>query len=175
MPRPTFTIVILLIVLCVTLSAGVSQAEQYDIVKDGKLTDHARFVGVFHPQRNQKDDGAFTFGGLYNFLYAGAGFTSPDARIYTKLSLGSSNAPKPGQNYGAILSVNSGGVSLSQDDKGRFHVNYGMKDFNGVNCSSTHTGRPLPIIPSGTPFELERQRQRGVLHSPMPAVEEHAA
>ena len=142
-------------VLGVTLSADVLQAEQYDIVKAGNLTENARFVGTFHPQRDQKNDGTFTFGRLHNFLYAGAGFTSPEARIRTKLSLGNSNVHVPGQNYGAILSINNMGVSLEQDKKGRFYVGYGVKDFNGANCSSTHSGQALPVVPSGTPFEME--------------------
>jgi sialidase-1 len=134
----------------VTLSAEVLQAEQYDIVKDGKLTDYARFVGVFHPQQDQKDDGMFTFGQLYNFLYAGAGFTSPDARIYAKLSLS-----KPDSPTGAILSVNNIGVALTQEDDGRFRVNYHVKDFNNDDSTSTHTGHPLPKILPGKPFEIE--------------------
>jgi sialidase-1 len=134
---------------------GVAQAERYDIVKDGKLTEHARFVGQFHPGDRQHDDGTFTFGHLYNFLYAGAGFTRPDARIYARLSLGHSNAPQPGERYGAILSVNGGAVYLSQDEEGRFRVDYGMTDFDGENFLSEHAGRPLPIVPAGTPFELE--------------------
>jgi sialidase-1 len=161
MPRPIVSIAFLLILLCVTLSATVLQAEQYDIVKDGKLTDYARFVGVFHPQRDQKDDGTFTFGRLHNYLYAGAGFTSPDARIFAKLSLATSNTPVPGRNYGAILSINNMALSLEQDAKGRFHVAYGVKGWNGGTLSSTHTGPPLPIIPSGTPFEMDVILQDG--------------
>lgn len=150
MSRPSSTIVILLTVLYVTLSAGVLQAEKYDIVKDGKLTDHARFVGVFHPQRDQKDDGTFTFGRLYNFLYAGAGFTSPDARIYVRLSLGKPNSPTA-----AILSVNSMDVVLTQEDDARFRVSYGVKDFNNGSMASTHAGQVLPKILPGQPFEIE--------------------
>ena len=155
MSRLTFTIVFLLLALAAPLLAEGPKATRYDIVKAGTLTENARFVGSFHPQRDQKNDGTFTFGNLYKFLYAGAGFTSPDARIYTKLSLGNSNAPVPGQNYGAILSINNMSVFLEQDSKGRFRVGYSGKDFNGGNMPTTHTGPALPIVPAGTPFEME--------------------
>ncbi len=150
MQRPIFSIIFLVTVLCVTLSANVVQAERYDIVKDGKRTDYARFVGIFDPGREQKDDGTFTFGNLYNYLYAGAGFTSPDGRIYAKLSLS-----EPGSPSGAILSVNDMGVALTQEDDGRFRVNYHVKDFNGGDSSATHAGHPLPKILPGQPFEIE--------------------
>ena len=153
--RPIFSLVFLLMVLGVTLSADVLQAEQYDIVKAGKLTENARFVGTFHPQRDQKNDGTFTFGKLGKYLYAGAGFTSPDAQIHVKLSLGNSNAPVPGQNYGACLTINGIECMLQQIAEGRFRVMYMMKDFNGVKGLRTHAGQPLPIIPAGTPFEMD--------------------
>ena len=147
MSRLKFSIVFLLLVLAAPLVADSPTENRYDIVKDGKLTEYARFVGKFHPQRDQKNDCTFTFGGLYNFLYAGSGFTSPDALIHVKLSLGNSNTPVPGQNYGAIFMINGMNVSLSQDADGRFRVGYGAKDFNGKKRASTHTGQPLPIIP----------------------------
>ncbi|MDP6630151.1 MAG: hypothetical protein QGH29_04145, partial [Kiritimatiellia bacterium] len=75
MPRRTLTIVLLSLVLAAPLLADAQKTHHYDIVKAGKLTQYARFVGSFHPQRDQKDDGTFTFGNLHNFLYAGAGFT----------------------------------------------------------------------------------------------------
>jgi sialidase-1 len=155
MTRLTFTAAFLLLVLVAPLVAESPKSHQYDIVRAGKLTPYARFVGKFHPQRDQKDDGTFTFGRLHNFLYAGAGFTSPDARIHVKLSLGNSNTPVPGQNYGAILSINGMAVHLQQEADGRFRVGYGLKDFNGANRTSSHTGQPFPIIPTGTPFEMD--------------------
>ncbi|MDE0838000.1 MAG: sialidase family protein [Kiritimatiellae bacterium] len=155
MPRPTLSIAFLLLALAAPLLADGPKDHQYDIVKAGKLTENARFAGKFHPLRDQKDDGTFTFGHLHNYLHAGAGFTSPDARVFVKLSLATSNTPVPGRNYGAILSINNMGLSLEQDTKGRFHVGYGVKGWNGDKLSSTHTGPPLPIIPSGTPFEME--------------------
>jgi len=155
MPRLTFTLAFLLLALASPLVLAAPKEHHYDIVRAGKLSEHARFVGKFHPQRDQKDDGTFTFGNLYNFLYAGSGFTSPDARIHVKLSLGSSNTPVPGQNYGAILMINGMDVCLSQKADGRFLVSYGMKDFNGKGRISTHAGPPLPIVPEGTPFEMD--------------------
>ena len=155
MTRLKFNIVYLLLVLAAPLLAESLKEHQYDIVKAGTLTEYARFVGKFHPQRDQKNDGTFTFGRLYNFLYAGSGFTSPDARIHVKLSLGNSNTPVPGQNYGAILMINGMAVSLSQEADGRFRVGYGATDFNGKKRASTHSGQPLPIIPEGTPFEMD--------------------
>ncbi|MBT7068280.1 MAG: exo-alpha-sialidase [Verrucomicrobia bacterium] len=155
MPRLTFRIAFLLLVLATPLLADGPKTHQYDIVKAGKLTEYARFVGSFHPQRDQKDDGTFTFGNLHNFLYAGAGFTSPDAKIHVKLSLANSDTHVPGRNYGAILAINGIGIHLQQDVEGRFRVGYGVKDFNGANRSSTHTGQPLPLIPQGTPLEMD--------------------
>jgi sialidase-1 len=155
MLRLIFSIAVLLQVLAAPLVLAAPKDHQYDIVKAGKLTENARFVGKFHPQRDQKNDGTFTFGRLHNFLYAGAGFTSPDARIHVKLSLGNANTPVPGQSYGAIFMINGMDVSLSQDTDGRFLVSYGTKDRNGKGRTSTHAGPPLPIIPDGTPFEMD--------------------
>ncbi len=155
MTRLTLSIHLLFLLLASPLLATPPKDHQYDMVKAGKLTKYARFVGSFHPQRDQKNDGTFTFGNLHNFLYAGSGFTSPDARIHVKLSLGNSNTPVPGQNYGAILMINGMAVHLQQEPDGRFCVGYGVKDFNSKGMTSTHTGQPLPIIPKGTPFEMD--------------------
>jgi sialidase-1 len=155
MPRLTFTAAFLLLVLAAPLILSAPEDHQYDIVKAGKLTQYARFVGSFHPQRDQKDDGTFTFGNLHNFLYAGAGFTSPEAQIHVKLSLASSDTHVPGRNYGAILSINGIGIHLQQDVEGRFSVDYGVNDFNGKRRMAKHAGPPLPLIPQRTPFEMD--------------------
>ena len=51
-------------------------AKRYDFVVGGKLTDDARIIGTTKPEGDKQDDEAFVFGGLLNFVYAGAGFTS---------------------------------------------------------------------------------------------------
>jgi hypothetical protein len=66
---------------------GDASAERYDIVVGGKLTDDARITGTTKPEGDREDDGAFVFAGLHNFVCAGAGFTSLDARIVAKLSI----------------------------------------------------------------------------------------
>ena len=66
---------------------GEASAERFDIVVGGKLTDDARITGTTKPEGDREDDGAFVFSGLHNFVCAGAGFTSPDARIVAKLSI----------------------------------------------------------------------------------------
>ncbi|MBW8016395.1 MAG: exo-alpha-sialidase [Planctomycetes bacterium] len=155
MTRLTLSIHLLFLLLASPLVAAPPKDHQYDIVKAGKLTENARFVGTFHPQRDQKNDGTFTFGNLHNFLYAGSGFTSPDARIHVKLSLGNANTRVPGRNYGGILMINGMAVHLQQDVEGRFLVGYGVKDFNGKGRMATHAGPPMPILRDGTPFEMD--------------------
>ena len=66
---------------------GEASAERYDIVVGGKLTDDARITGTTKPGGDREDDEAFVFSGLHNFVCAGAGFTSPNARIVAKLSI----------------------------------------------------------------------------------------
>jgi len=151
MSRPTFTILIPLMVLCVFLSTGSLKAKKYDIVKDGKLTEHARFVGVFHPQRDQKDDGTFTFGNLYNFLHAGAGFTTADARICIKLSMSD-----PRVKTGAIIWLNNQGVNLGQSDDNRFYVSTQSHERSSEKKPDIrHAGEAIDPLEPGTPFEVE--------------------
>ncbi|NQV35029.1 MAG: hypothetical protein HQ515_20210, partial [Phycisphaeraceae bacterium] len=60
---------------------------EYDIITDGKLTRHGAIVGRSTRAGDGKDDQAFILNGLYKFVYAGAGFRSPNARIHARLSM----------------------------------------------------------------------------------------
>ena len=60
---------------------------EYDIIVDGKLTDSAAVVGGLTREGDRKDDKAFIMGGMFKFVYAGAGFTSPNARIHARVTI----------------------------------------------------------------------------------------
>ena len=60
---------------------------EYDIIRDGKLTRHGAIVGRSTRAGDGKDDNAFVLNGLYEFVYAGAGFRNTDARIHARLSM----------------------------------------------------------------------------------------
>jgi sialidase-1 len=60
---------------------------EYDIIVDGKLTDSASVVGGLTREGDRKDDKAFIMDGMYKFVYAGAGFTSPNARIHARVAI----------------------------------------------------------------------------------------
>jgi sialidase-1 len=60
---------------------------EYDIIVDGNLTRHGAIVGRSTRAGDCKDDRAFILNGLYKFVYAGAGFRSPNARIHARLSM----------------------------------------------------------------------------------------
>ena len=60
---------------------------EYDIIRDGKLTRHGAIVGRFTRAGDGKDGKAFVLNGLYEFVYAGAGFRNTDARIHARLSM----------------------------------------------------------------------------------------
>jgi sialidase-1 len=78
---------IFLVGFCLSTLVSEASGKRYDIVVGGKLTNNARIVGRTKPQGDRADKGSFVFAGLHNFVYAGAGFTSPNARIYAKLSI----------------------------------------------------------------------------------------
>ncbi len=162
--RSRFTIVSLVMVTCMSLTASESMAKRYDIVKNGKLTKHARFVGKFHPGNEQKDDGAFTFGQLYNFLYAGAGFTSPDARIYIKLSMSEVERKFEKRNTGAIISINGQGVNLTQDEDHSLSVSTRTfeDEKNKVPARETK-GKLTKQLAPHKPYEIELVLKNGLL------------
>ena len=60
---------------------------EYDIIRDGKLTRHGAIVGRSTRAGDGKDGKAFVLNGLYEFVYAGAGFRNTDARIHARLSM----------------------------------------------------------------------------------------
>jgi len=73
--------------LGLSLSARPDPASRFDIVVGGKLTKHGGIVGRTTTEGDEKDDKAFVFAGMHKFVYAGAGFTSPNARIHARLSI----------------------------------------------------------------------------------------
>ncbi len=167
--RSRVTIVSLIMATLLSLAASELMAEKYDIVKNGKLTKHARFVGKFHPGNKQKEDGAFTFGKLYNFLYAGAGFTSPNARIYIKLSSSEvertfayANGKKG--NTGAILSINGQAVHLTQDKDHCLAVSTSTFE-DGINKRPAKEvkGKLAEKLTPNKPYEIELVLKNGLL------------
>lgn len=79
--------VLLLLPVLVSLWAPAESVGKYEIIAAGKLTEHAGVVGRITTAGDGQDEDAFVMNGLYKFVYAGAGFSEPDARIYAKLSI----------------------------------------------------------------------------------------
>ena len=104
MPRHSLlTIVAITLLAIVSLWASPADAgvKRYDIVRKGKLTEYASTVGLPRPGKDNAGKDAFVFSGIVRYLYAGAGFTSPDARIVAKFSINKFG------NTGAGLTVNN--------------------------------------------------------------------
>ena len=81
-----------ILLLVVLLAASVLRMDAadpttFDIVRDGRVTDHAGIVGRTTAQGDEQQDHAFVLNGLYKFVYAGAGFTSPNGRIRARLAI----------------------------------------------------------------------------------------
>ena len=89
--RPNLTSAIIVLVaaplLGLSLFARPAQLSKFDVVVDGKPTVHAGIVGRTTTAGDAVDARAFVFRGLHKFVYAGAGFTSPNARIHVRLSI----------------------------------------------------------------------------------------
>ncbi len=68
-------------------AAFPASGETFQIVADGKVTEHAGIVGRTTALGDEKHDRALVLNGLYKFVYAGAGFTSPNARIRARLAI----------------------------------------------------------------------------------------
>lgn len=79
----------LLLVVFTILSPlpAVAEVRTFDIVVDGKVTGHAGIVGRTTASGDQAHDSAFVLNGLYKFVYAGAGFSSANARIKARLAV----------------------------------------------------------------------------------------
>ena len=92
---------------------GEAAAKRYDIVVAGKLTDQGAVVGRTTREGDREDDKAFILDGLYKFVYAGAGFTSPNARIHARLAI--NKLDKTGA--GVLINGHWLGYDLQTDDK----------------------------------------------------------
>ena len=136
--------VILLIGLFLSGFASEASAGRYDIVVGGKLTDNARIVGTTKPQGDRKDEEAFVFGRLHNFIYAGAGFTSPNARIYAKLSINKFG----GTGAGLIVNQHCLGFDMKPDNR----LFGAGKVFGG---KAKGFAKASDLIAENKPFEVE--------------------
>ena len=125
---------------------------EYDIIVDGKLTRHGAIVGRSTRAGDGKDDRAFILNGLYKFVYAGAGFRSPNARIHARLSMNTLG------NTGAGVFVN-----------GHWFV-FDMNPGNKIGTSGPAFGSKARIfadaegrIEPGVPFDVDIVINDGVL------------
>jgi sialidase-1 len=131
---------------------GEASAERYNIVVGGKLTDDARITGTTKPEGDREDDGAFVFAGLHNFVCAGAGFTSPDARIVAKLSIDKFDWTAAGM----VVNHHCLGFDMKPDNK-LFGAGTAFgKEPKAFANASDH-------ITPGEPFEMEVVIQDGTL------------
>jgi hypothetical protein len=108
----------LLFVAC----SGTMFGTGYDIIVDGKLTRHGAIVGRSTRAGDGKDDRAFILNGLYKFVYAGAGFRSPNARIHARLSMN-----KLG-NTGAGVYVNGHWLTFDRDPGNKIGIDLQFSD-----------------------------------------------
>jgi hypothetical protein len=82
-----FTLLVATPLVTGVLAAGPLPIKRFDFVVDGKVTEHAGIVGRTTEAGDEPHDSALVLNGLYKFIYAGAGFTSPNARIHARLAV----------------------------------------------------------------------------------------
>ncbi len=125
---------------------------RYDIIVDGKITDHAGIVGRTTDTGDEKHKNAFVLNGLYKFVYAGAGFTSANARIKARIAV-----TKLG-GTGAGMLVN--GHWLGFDAKPDIRIFGQGEAFGGGNKTFD---KASDHIAEGQPFDMEIVLKDGTL------------
>ena len=125
---------------------------EYDVIVEGKLTKHGAIIGRSTRAGDGKDDKAFILNGLYKFVYAGAGFSSADARIHARLSMN-----KLG-NTGAGMFVNGHWFTFDMDPGNKIGVAGPAFGKNGKTFADAQ-GR----IETGAPFDVDIRINDGFL------------
>ncbi|MFM1557892.1 MAG: exo-alpha-sialidase [Roseibacillus sp.] len=147
-----FTLLVATPLLACPLVASPAPMKRIDFVVDGKVTEHAGIVGRTTATGDEQHDHAFVLNGLYKFVYAGAGFTSPNARIHARLAVNKF------EGTGAGMLVN--GHWFGFDAKPENRIFGAGEAFDG---KTTTFAKAADHIAPGEPFDMVIEVKDGTL------------